>query len=180
LLVLYLLVLFKQRKTGVDTQVEAVPDAIERSTGVSVLLLLLGLLFVTGGSHFLVESATAVARAFGVSEWVIGVTIVAAGTSAPEVATTLVGVLRQRYDISAGNLIGSDIFNLLGVLGLAGLLRPVSVDPMARLSIAALLAMVLMALLFMRTGWRISRFEGLLLVGIALARWIFDFSTRMP
>jgi cation:H+ antiporter len=143
-------------------------------------MLLAGFLLVTGGSRVLVESATAVARAFGISEWVIGVTIVAAGTSAPEFATTLVGVMKRRFDISAGNLIGSDLFNLLGVLGLAGCLRPVVVDPMARYSILALALMVIMVMVFMRTGWRISRLEGVLLVAIALARWVFDFSTRIP
>ncbi len=76
--------------------------------------LLAGLALVIGGGHFLVEAAVALARTFGVSEWAIGVTIVAAGTSAPEFATSLVAVIRGRHGISAGNLIGSDIFNLLG------------------------------------------------------------------
>lgn len=183
LLMGYLLVLFKQRKNVTEMALE--PE--EASTVVSgvpnlprdSLLLVAGLVLITGGSHVLVDSATAVARAFGVSEWVIGVTIVAAGTSAPEFATTLAGVVKRRFDISAGNLIGSDIYNLLGVLGLAGMLRPVGVDPMARYSILALALMVIVVLVFMRTGWRISRLEGLLLVLIALLRWIFDFSTRM-
>jgi cation:H+ antiporter len=105
---------------------------------------------------------------------------VAAGTSAPEFATTLVGIMRGRFDISAGNLVGSDIFNLLGVLGLAGSLHPVDVDQIARFSLAALLVMVVMVLIFMRTGWRISRFEGFLLIVVALARWTFDFSKRLP
>ena len=120
------------------------------------------------------------ARTFGISEWVIGVTIVAAGTSAPEFATSLMGVLRGRYGISAGNVIGSDIFNLLGVLGLAGLLRPVDVDPMSRISLAALSGMVFVVLIFMRTGWRVSRLEGLALVAIAAARWWFDLSAHGP
>jgi cation:H+ antiporter len=88
------------------------------------------------------------------------------------------GVLKGRYGISAGNLIGSDIFNLLGVLGLAGLMHPVGVDPMARVSLGALIAMVLLVVFFMRTGWRVSRWEGGVLVLLALARWVFDFSSR--
>jgi len=181
LLIGYLALLFKQRKDGavppeeLPSTVAARAPSLPRDSG----LLLLGLVLVTGGSQVLVDSATAVARAFGVSEWVIGVTIVAAGTSAPEFATTLAGVMHRRFDISAGNLIGSDIFNLLGVLGLAGMLQPVGVDPMARYSILAMVLMVGVVLVFMRTGWRISRLEGLLLVLIALARWIFDFSTRL-
>jgi cation:H+ antiporter len=141
-------------------------------------LLVTGLVCIIVGSHLLVGSATAVARTFGISEWVIGVTIVAAGTSAPEFATSLTGVLRGRYGISAGNVIGSDIFNLLGVLGLAGLLCPVNVDPLARISLLALSVMVFVVLIFMGTGWSISRKEGLVLVAIAAARWWFDLSAH--
>ena len=127
----------------------------------------------------LVASASAIAREVGISEWVIGVTIVAAGTSAPEMATSLAGVLKGRYGISAGNLIGSDIFNLLGVLGLAGMLRTMEVDVMARVSLVSLSAMVFLVLVFMRTGWRVSRLEGLILVAIGLARWVLDFLPRL-
>jgi cation:H+ antiporter len=121
-----------------------------------------------------------IARGFGVSDWVIAVTIVAAGTSAPELATSLSGVIKGRYAISAGNVIGSDIFNLLGVLGLAGMLRPVDIDAMARVSLAALCGMVFLVLFFMRTGWRVSRLEGLALVAIAASRWGLDLSARAP
>jgi cation:H+ antiporter len=183
-LVVYLVILFIQRKAPPQTEevtgVHSLESIRKKSSAWLAFMLLIGLVFVTGGSHYLVDAASAVARAFGVSEWVIGVTIVAAGTSAPEFATTLVGVMKHRYDISAGNLVGSDIFNLLGVLGLAGILRPVEVDAMARMSLAALMGMVALVLLFMRTGWKISRVEGLVLVLMALARWIFDFSTRLP
>jgi cation:H+ antiporter len=184
MLVAYLVLLFKQRRKSAQMQIEPEeePSKLIRLPRLSrdAPMLVGGLLLILGGSRVLVDSATAVARSFGISEWVIGVTIVAAGTSAPELATTLVGVMKRRFDISAGNLIGSDIFNLLGVLGLAGILRPVEVDPVARYSILALAVMVAMVMVFMRTGWRISRLEGVLLVLIALARWCFDALARMP
>lgn len=139
--------------------------------------LLAGLGLVVAGGHYLVEAASGLARLAGISEWVIGVTIVAAGTSAPELATSLVAVIRGRHGISAGNLIGSDIFNLLGVLGLAAALRPMRVDASAYGSVWLLAAMVLLVVVFlMRTGWRISRWEGALLVVINLIRWVMDFS----
>jgi len=144
----------------------------------TVGLLLFSFGFIIGGSHLLIVTATEVARDFGVSEWVIGVTVVAAGTSVPEFATSLAGVIKGKFALSAGNVIGSDIFNLLGVLGVAGTLMPIGVDPMARISLAALCGMVLLLLVFMRTGWRISRFEGLLLILVAALRWYFDFSVR--
>jgi len=140
------------------------------------LLLLLGMGLVLSGSHFLVESAVNLAKTFGISEWVIGATIVAAGTSAPEFATSLVAALRKHYGISVGNLIGSDIFNLFGVLGLAAILRDLPVDMGARPNLIMLSLMVLVVLIFMRTGWKISRKEGVALVSLGLARWIFSFT----
>jgi len=139
-------------------------------------LLMLGMGMVLSGSHFLVESAVDLAKFFGISEWVIGATIVAAGTSAPEFATSLVAALRGHYGISVGNLIGSDIFNLFGVLGLAAILRDLPVDIGARPNLIMLSLMVLVVLIFMRTGWKISRKEGVALVSMGLARWVFSFT----
>jgi cation:H+ antiporter len=134
-----------------------------------------GIALLAIGSHLLVNSAIPIARSFGVSHWVIGVTVVAAGTSVPEFATSLVGVLRGQYDISVGNVIGSDLFNLLGVLGVAGVVYPQAVGPGARASLLALTAMVILVVVFARTGWRLSRWEGLALVLFGLARWALDF-----
>lgn len=153
-----------------------------RSDSLKALRALAGLAFgialLAVGSHLLVNSAIPIARSFGVSHWVIGVTVVAAGTSAPEFATSLVGVLRGRYDISVGNVIGSDLFNLLGVLGVAGVLHPQAVVPGASASLIALAVMVVLVVIFARTGWRLSRTEGLVLVLFGLTRWFFDFAAR--
>ena len=138
-------------------------------------LLILGMGMVLGGSHFLVESAVDLAKVMGISEWVIGVTIVAAGTSAPEFATSLVAALRGHHGLSVGNLIGSDIFNVFGVLGLAVIMRNLPVDIGARSNLIMLGLMVMIVLVFMRTGWRVSRWEGIALVSIGLARWIYSF-----
>ncbi|MCA9970350.1 MAG: sodium:calcium antiporter [Anaerolineales bacterium] len=134
-----------------------------------------GLAIIVASGHFFVEAASDLARVFGVSEWVIGVTIVAVGTSAPEIATSLIALLRGRHGMSAGNLIGSDVFNLLGVLGLAAVLSPMTIDPAAQGSIFLLAGMVVVVVIMMRTGWRLSRLEGGLLVGINLVRWAADF-----
>lgn len=138
--------------------------------------LLGGIALVVAGGHYLVEAASNLARAVGVSEWVIGVTIVAAGTSAPELVTSLIAVLRGHYGISAGNLIGSDIFNLLGVLGVAGAIQPMKIDPSAYSSLYVLSGMVILVVILMRSGWKLSRMEGALLVFINIVRWIMDFS----
>ncbi|MFH1842351.1 MAG: calcium/sodium antiporter [bacterium] len=182
LLLVYLGFLFRQRRADVDDGPEPDGPDVQRPATLprDSVLLGIGLICIVVGSHFLVEAATKIARGFGLSEWIIAVTIVAAGTSAPELATSLTGVIKGRYALSAGNVIGSDIFNLLGVLGLAGMLHPVEIDSMARTSLAALCGMVFLVLFFMRTGWRVSRLEGLALVVIAISRWGLDFLARAP
>ena len=139
------------------------------------LMLIGGLAMVLVGAHFMVESAINLARYMGVSEWVIGATVIAAGTSAPEFATSLAAALRSRYGMSVGNLIGSDIFNLVGVLGVAGILNNITVSLDARMHLVFLSLMVALVLVFMRTGWVVSRREGYILVMIGLVRWINSF-----
>jgi cation:H+ antiporter len=139
-------------------------------------LLLVGIALIVTSGHFLVDAASTIARHVGLSEWVIGVTIVAAGTSAPELATSIVGVLRGKHGISIGNLIGSDLFNLLGVLGLAALITPMGVDSAAFGSLVLLCGLVTLVVIMLRTGWRLSRWEGGLLICINIVRWIADFT----
>ena len=139
------------------------------------LMLIGGLAMVLVGAHFMVESAINLARYMGVSEWVIGATVIAAGTSAPEFATSLAAALRSRYGMSVGNLIGSDIFNLFGVLGVAGILNNITVSLDARMHLVFLSLMVALVLVFMRTGWVVSRKEGYILGMIGLVRWINSF-----
>jgi len=174
LLTIYMLFLFFKRE-----QVDGGDISHEKAGWKAYLMLLIGIAGVVGGGHLLVESASAIAKAFGVSDWVIGVTIVAAGTSAPELATSLMAVIKDKHGMAAGNLIGSDLFNLLGVLGLAGILgSPLEVSSEAQGSMIILIAMVTLVIFFMRTGWRVSRLEGAILVVINLVRWIADFSSK--
>lgn len=95
----------------------------------SGIFVLLGLGAVVLGAHFLVQSATVIARNFGVSEAMIGLSIVAIGTSLPELATTVMAVIRGQRDIAVGNVIGSNIFNVLGILGITALLTPIPLAP---------------------------------------------------
>ncbi len=104
----------------------------------------------------------------------IGVTIVAIGTSAPEFATSLTAVVKGRHGISLGNLIGSDLFNLLGVLGLAAIIKPLHVSAEAYQSVILMAGFMVILLVTMRTGWRISRGEAVLLLTLALLRWIIN------
>lgn len=88
-----------------------------------------GLVLLVIGAHFLVDSASQIARAFGVSEAVIGLTIVAVGTSLPELATSIVATIRRQTDIAVGNVVGSNVFNVFGILGTTALITPIPADP---------------------------------------------------
>ena len=152
---------------------ETVSSDVNWTDGVK---LLVGLAAIVGGGHYMVEHASSLATLFGISEWVIGVTIVAAGTSAPELVISLIAVLKGRPGISIGNLIGSDIFNLQGVLGLAAVINPMQVESEAITSISVLIAMVCLVVFFIRTSWGVTRWEGITLVVINLIRWVLDFT----
>lgn len=172
----YLWVIFLQRKG-----VAPIPDDVEELAPPTAhpvretVRLVLGLASIGMASHLLILSATAVARDMGISEWVIAVTVVAAGTSLPELATTLAGFIRGHLSVGVGNVLGSDIFNLLGVLGVAGLMENMQVQPQAQGSLIALAAMTVMTLVFLRTGWQLTRREGLILVLVGAFRWGLDF-----
>ncbi len=172
--VLFLLLFIGYLFWGRDVEME--DTQVAKGTKKDFVLLILGLSMVVGGSNLLVDSARAIALTLGISEWVTGVTIVAAGTSAPEFVTSLVASLKGRYGISAGNLIGSDIFNLVGVLGLAGMIRPLHIDPTATGSLYMLVGMILAVILLMRTGWKLTRIEGAFLFTFGLIRWIIDLA----
>jgi len=170
LLAAYMIFLFIKKEPLEDEEI-----IHAESTWKDALILPASIATVIAGGHFLVESSSLLARNAGISEWVIGVTIVAAGTSAPEMATSLAAVLKGKHGMSAGNLIGSDLFNILGVLGLAGTLNPMSINPNAYSSLFMLSGMVILVVIFLRTGWKLSRTEGIILVCIGVTRWVMDF-----
>jgi cation:H+ antiporter len=123
----------------------------------------IGLLVV--GAHLLVEGAVAMARGMGVSEAVIGVSLVAVGTSLPELASSLVAAARRESDIALGNLIGSNVFNVLGILGIAALVQPLAV-PFAELRADywVMMGFSLLIVPFLWTGSRVGRIEGAILL----------------
>ena len=169
LLIGYVLYLFIKK----DPPEEVNPAS---ATTMSYVYFFVGLLMIVLGGHLMVKHASNVARFMGVSDWVIAVTIVAAGTSAPEFATSVTAAVKGRHGIAVGNLIGSDLFNLLGVLGLAGMINPTSLSSDIFGSVFLLVLMVGLTLFMIRTNWSISRTEGAILVTINLIRWYMDFT----
>jgi cation:H+ antiporter len=148
--------------------IDVAPDGrgTRRQLGVSLGVLALGVVILVIGGRLLVDGAVALARIAGLSERVIGLTIVAGGTGAPELATSLVAALRKRTDVAVANMIGSNIFNILGILGVTALLAPIPVAPaIVRSDMWWMIATSLLLLPLMRSGSRLSRGEGALLLG---------------
>ena len=129
--------------------------------------VLVGVLGLVVGAYLLVEGAVAIARGLDVSERVIAVTLVAAGTSLPELATSVIAAVRGHDDIAVANVLGSNIFNVLGILGCTALITPVAANQ-AIIDVDNLWMLGLSALLFplMRSGMQVNRVEGLLLLGV--------------
>lgn len=137
-----------------------------------VLFVAGGLAMLVAGSRFFVDSAVVLATWLGVSEQVIGLTVIAAGTSLPEVVTSIVAALRGQRDIAVGNVVGSNIFNLLGVLGLASLIAPAGIavtDAMLSLDLPVMLAVAVACLPICFTASAINRWEGSVLMGYYVA-----------
>ncbi|SFI63943.1 calcium/sodium antiporter [Jannaschia pohangensis] len=138
--------------------------------------LILGLIGLPLGASLLVDGATAIARAYGVSETVIGLTLVAVGTSLPELATTVMAALRRHADVALGNVIGSNLFNLLGIMGVAVLVGPVPVDEnFLTKDLWVMLAASLLLIPFVFMGRDITRPWGVGLTAAYLAylAWAF-------
>jgi cation:H+ antiporter len=129
--------------------------------------VLAGLALLVWGSQWLVEGAVSIARALGTSELIIGLTIVAAGTSLPEMATSILAAYKGKRDIAVGNIIGSCIFNILGVLGLSALVAPGGVPATLsamRFDVPVMVASAIACLPIFFTGYRITRWEGIVLL----------------
>ncbi len=124
----------------------------------------LGLLVV--GANLLVKGAVAVAETLGLSKAFIGLTIVALGTSLPEMATSLVAAVRREGDIAVGNIVGSNVFNILAILGLSSLAHPLHTQGVAMTDLIVMTAFAALMLPLMRTGFRLVRWEGALLLAL--------------
>ena len=177
LLVAYTLFLVVQSRRETQaaraTYDEALPGSRwDAHWAVQALLVVAGLVLLVLGSNGLVQAATAFAKALGVSDLVIGLTIVAAGTSMPELATSLLAAVRKERDIAIGNVVGSNTFNILGCLGLTGLAAPDGIPIAASVlnfDLWVMLAVAFACLPVFATGRQIARWEGAVFLGYWLA-----------
>ena len=135
----------------------------------AIVMLVVGLLCLIAGSNMFVDNASFVASSLGVSDAVIGLTIVAGGTSLPELATSIVSAKKGNSDIAIGNVIGSNVFNILMIIGITGLVKPMHIAGITTLDLIMMLASMLLMWFFCRTTYKVKRWEGAVLTIVYLA-----------
>ena len=167
LFLVFMYVTLKGAKTK-DDDTTAKTDSIEdnkkpMATWLSIVWILVGLACLIGGSNLFVEGATKVAEHIGVSEAVIGLTIVAGGTSLPELATSVVSARKGNSGIAIGNVLGSNVFNILAILGVTGVITPMHLQGITMLDLSMMVVSTLLVWLFSFTKYKIARWEGIVL-----------------
>ncbi len=155
----------KNRTQGEDIKLMSVPK--------SILFMLLGLAAIIGGGNLVVNNASLIAQALGMSETLVGLTIVAIGTSLPELVTSFVATKKGDTGIALGNAIGSNIFNILFILGIASVLTPINANVQLIIDTAILIVVCIIILLFAKTKLKTNRAEGIICVLLYLAYTIY-------
>jgi cation:H+ antiporter len=162
----------EHKKTVLKEFEEGMPK-ITRHWGIDIFFILLGLGVLIVGSRFLVKGAVDLARLIGMSEAVIGLTIVAIGTSMPELATSVVAAVKKQPDIAIGNVIGSNIFNILGILGIASVIKPISAPDISIVDTLVMIGFSILLLPLIKTGFTLKRWEGGLFLALYIAYIVY-------
>ena len=151
-----------------ESSVESVPEIPTKVCALpwAIILTVGGIAALVFGARLFVNSAIVLAQVCGISDAVIGLTVVAVGTSLPELATSVVAAIRKEQDIAIGNVIGSNIFNILAILGIAPLISPIKAAGISYVDMILMLALSLMLYPIMKSGMKISRREGILLFAV--------------
>ena len=172
--------IYQSRKSQNKNQNESPPP--KYSLLISGLIILVSAFGLRFGADWLVKGASGIARGFGISEYLISVSVIAFGTSVPELATSLIAAFKKEMDISIGNIIGSNLFNILGILGITALVKPIPINKqILSFDIYWLIGLCLILLLMMlplKSG-RISRWKGILLVASYVLYLMIIFSGKL-
>lgn len=152
------------RETGVVDEVAA-----SGSTTTMVIKTVFGLALIIVGGNFVVSSAVTIAQAFGISQTVIGLTIVAVGTSLPELVTSVIASLKKNSEIAVGNVVGSNIFNVFFILGASAVIAPLKIEASIFIDLIINIGLSVMLLFFAKSHHKINRTEGIVLMAIYVA-----------
>ena len=166
-IIIYTIVnIYMARKEKSSEVKEEFEEGLKSSLGVpvSIIFVVIGLGLLIIGANFFVQSAVAIAKLFNISDAIIGLTIVAIGTSLPELITSIVASYKKESDIAIGNVVGSNIFNILGILGITALIVPISLIGISSIDLIIMVLTAVLLLPLSKSGMRISRIEGLFLV----------------
>lgn len=161
----FLFITLRGAKNGAQ-EAEKTKEAM--GSGKALLFILLGLAGLVLGSNVFVDNASALAHSWGISDAVIGLTIVAGGTSLPELATSVVAARKGDSGIAIGNVLGSNVFNILMILGVTGLISPMHIQGITTIDLAVMVLSMVMLWLFSFTKYRIDRWEGFVLIAVFL------------
>lgn len=162
----------ENQKLVIKEYEDAVPK-VSRHWAIDVLFIIAGLAALMIGSEFLVDNAVKLARMLGLSEAVIGLTIVAVGTSTPELATSVVAAFKKQPDIAIGNVIGSNIFNMLSILGISALVKPIEAPGINLTDTLVMIGLSMLLLPFIKTGFTLRRWEAALMLAIYIGYIVY-------
>ena len=155
-----------QGRGGAENAVDVPMAGVSRHWGMDIAFIVAGVGLLVLGSSLLVKNSIALARVLGVSEAVIGLTIVAAGTSMPELATSVVAAVRKQPDIAVGNVVGSNIFNILAILGVASIVSPLRAPGVSMLDYGVMIGLTVLVIPLLYTGRLLHRLEGAALLTV--------------
>jgi cation:H+ antiporter len=171
-LIVFLVILVRSSAQSKNIDLEEVDDKLQFVSGIKITIwLLIGAAALYFGSEWLVKGAQQLVQSVGVSDYAISVTVIAIGTSVPELAASIIAAIKQEKAISLGNLIGSNIFNICSVLGLTAMIKPIAVNPNTPEILASNIfwmigiAAVMLPLVFLPKRYELSRYKGFLLFG---------------
>lgn len=177
LFVLFLMYVYRTMRSASDIEDEQ--PAKSYSVGISTLMIIGGLVMLVFGGKLVVDNAIEIARNYGLSEKLIGLTILAAGTSLPELATSCVAAYKGNTDIAIGNVVGSNIFNIFLILGVTGLVHPITYNPALNFDLQVLLASTVLLMIFMFTlnTRKLDRWEAALMLLAYIAYTVYLITT---
>lgn len=166
--VVFMVITVRGARQGGDAEETQQAEEKSKSPAWAAAMIVVGLALLIGGSNVFVDNASALASSLGVSDAVIGLTIVACGTSLPELATSVVSARRGQSGIAIGNVLGSNVFNILMILGITGIIQPMQISGITSVDLSMLVASMILLWLFSYTKYTLSRWEGAVLVAVFL------------
>ena len=166
--VVFMVITVRGARQGGDAEEAQQAEEKPKSPAWAAAMIVVGLALLIGGSNVFVDNASALASSLGVSDAVIGLTIVACGTSLPELATSVVSARRGQSGIAIGNVLGSNVFNILMILGITGIIQPMQISGITSVDLSILVASMILLWLFSYTKYTLSRWEGAVLVAVFL------------